>query len=382
MSGVPPLSHSSLWKPKTGRQLAIWGLSASVQLTEQQGVYCIHASQRLDALLAEGYLAASLAMASMDLERRLWSGRLAEVLGEKLWKPGVTAADLDPFVRLLGFRRGAKAAFRKLTREQQREAEAYALGVNAWIDQGAWRGQKVWDLLRSRPRLWSATDCLLLAFARGHVDPEGVPVLSVTDDAKAAGWTQSWDERIRMLWAALSDDALRAPGAVGAGYTFTLQQGESRSSKPRELWAGSPSTLAPKEPADAPWPCIVPETVVKGGDNHRVLEPQGAMRRLKVQRPDIQVRGGLTQRPWLRWSNRGGLISDLLQTGMSDEAPTGTAFAWCWERQPAGANFSESGKSPVPRQTLPDRHPWHLVRTSGRANPRLPLTLVPQVDPG
>ena len=379
MLALPALPGSSRWGSRTPRQLSVWGLSESVELSERDGVYSIRSNHARDALLAEGYLAAHLAMASFDLERRLWSGRLAELLGEKSWAAGITAADLDPFIRLLGFRRRAELAFRKLAPERQADAEAYARGVNAWIDGGHWKTQPVWARLRSRPRFWAATDCLLIALAKEQVDSVGGPLLTVTEEAKAAGWTESWDQRIRTLWAALSDDALRAPGAVGAGHGFSLNSRDEQAAEPERVWAGSPSSFSPPESTDRRVPSIVRETVLEGGDNHRVQEAEGEFRRLRVLRPDIEVRGGATRRPWLRWSKRGGLVSDLLQDGLSTEAPAGPAFAWSWDGQAHSPPPHPHPAATHPRTPLPDDHPWRLLRTAKKPAQLLPLRLVPQV---
>jgi penicillin amidase len=90
----------------------------------------------------------------MDCQRRLASGRLAEVLGAR-------ALPVDRWLRILGFRRVATIEAEQMSVAARSEMEAYAAGVNAWIQQD--RLPLEFSLLRYRPEPWTPTDSLAWA---------------------------------------------------------------------------------------------------------------------------------------------------------------------------------------------------------------------------
>jgi len=63
----------------------------------------------------------------MDMSRRGVSGRLSEILGEGL-------LDTDRFTLTIGFRRAAEESLAVLNAETRRLLEAYARGVNHYIE--------------------------------------------------------------------------------------------------------------------------------------------------------------------------------------------------------------------------------------------------------
>ncbi len=97
------LSLARRLKERLGREFAVWGLSEPATLEGQDDCYSIQATTSRDRCVAEGFLAARVGMLRIDLQRRLWSGRIAELAGDTVWSPGITASDLDVFIRILGF---------------------------------------------------------------------------------------------------------------------------------------------------------------------------------------------------------------------------------------------------------------------------------------
>ena len=63
----------------------------------------------------------------MELQRRVGQGRLFEVFG-------ADRLDLDKFIRTLGIYREAESGFAALSPWAQKRFEAYADGVNAFLD--------------------------------------------------------------------------------------------------------------------------------------------------------------------------------------------------------------------------------------------------------
>ncbi len=338
------------------KEQPLWGLSGAALVRAEGGGYRIEAETTLDAVAVEGFLAAALAMPAMDLRRRLWSGRLAELLGDRRWATGLTVSDLDIFVRLLRLRDRSERHFRQVPDSDRGLLEAYTRGVNSWIDSGLWEEDPFWADLRSRPRLWAASDSLLLVGAETAIGI-GEPAIGFGPDALEAGWPPGWTARLQSLWGCVRDPRLRGPGGVAWRSPLCL-----RTPDGAELahWCGEPAGLADPSFSEGPYRLdLVPETVLEGEDNHRVAETNRAFRRLKVRRPDIAIRGGKHRRPWLRWSLRGGLVSDLLQGAEGAQAPAGPAFALRIEE--ASAEKPPREAPPPVVEALPPDHAFHLL---------------------
>ncbi len=124
-----------------------------------------------DLFFAQGYIHAQDRLWQMDLARRLFSGRLAEIFGER---PGPrrdfvrhlrsgTTSTVDHFIRLLGVRHTAGLSLPLLPERPARAVEAYCAGVNACIEARGRRLPVEFRLLRYRPDPWRPVDCLTLA---------------------------------------------------------------------------------------------------------------------------------------------------------------------------------------------------------------------------
>ncbi len=104
------------------------GLSAEVRVwRDGYGVPHIFAASMDDAARTLGYLHASERLFQMELQRRIGQGRLAEVFG-------ADRLDVDKFIRTLGFYREAESSFAALSPWAQKRLQAYADGVNAFLD--------------------------------------------------------------------------------------------------------------------------------------------------------------------------------------------------------------------------------------------------------
>ncbi|HZZ63736.1 MAG TPA: penicillin acylase family protein [Roseiarcus sp.] len=114
--------------PATSGQEKLPGLSAEVHVwRDGYGVPHIFAASMDDAARALGYVHASERLFQMELQRRVGQGRLAEVFG-------ADRLDVDKFVRTLGLYREAESSFAALSPWAQKRFEAYAEGVNAFLD--------------------------------------------------------------------------------------------------------------------------------------------------------------------------------------------------------------------------------------------------------
>src|SRR5918996_685350 len=92
--------------PKTSGEIGLSGLKAPIEvLRDRHGVPHIFAASLQDAHFALGFVHAQDRLWQMEMNRRVGSGRLAEVLGP-------AALETDRFMRTLGLRGVAEANLR------------------------------------------------------------------------------------------------------------------------------------------------------------------------------------------------------------------------------------------------------------------------------
>ncbi len=140
--------------PRLDGTLALEGLKAPVEvLRDGNGIPYIRATSTHDAYFALGFVHAQDRLWQMEFNRRLGSGRLSEVLGQR-------TVELDRFMRTLGLYRLAQASFETLSQEAREATIAYSAGVNAYLEahEGAWAPE--YYLLRFRPEPWRPADSL------------------------------------------------------------------------------------------------------------------------------------------------------------------------------------------------------------------------------
>ena len=114
--------------PQTSGEIAIAGLSGPVEvIRDARGVPQIYADTADDLAMAQGFVHAQDRFFEMDLRRRITAGRLAELVGE-------AGVETDKVVRTLGWRRVAEQELPLLEPRTRRLLQAYADGVNAYID--------------------------------------------------------------------------------------------------------------------------------------------------------------------------------------------------------------------------------------------------------
>ncbi len=146
--------------PGTEQTASISGMSGVVDVVyDTDWVPRIRAGSETDAASALGFLHARDRMFQMELMRRAASGRLSEIAGP-------ATLPIDRTMRTLGLRQRAVADFATLPSDTQTIFEAYARGVNAWIDsKGRFAAPEF--LVLGSPEKWEATDCLLWAKTMG-----------------------------------------------------------------------------------------------------------------------------------------------------------------------------------------------------------------------
>lgn len=148
------LAKSSL--PELDGALQVAGLAQPVTVVrDAQGVPHITAGSLADLFFAQGYVTAQDRLWQLEATRRYAAGELAEVLGE-----GFLASDRTQ--RLLMTRVVAERAATALPPRDRADLEAYARGVNAYLESHRDRLPMEFRVLRYQPRPWTVADSLLV----------------------------------------------------------------------------------------------------------------------------------------------------------------------------------------------------------------------------
>lgn len=114
--------------PTTDGELPVPGLSKAVTvLRDDQGVAQIYADNAQDLFRAQGFVHAQDRFFEMDLRRHITAGRLSEMVGS-------SGLETDKVIRTMGWRRVAEAELPLLKPATRQYLQAYADGVNAYID--------------------------------------------------------------------------------------------------------------------------------------------------------------------------------------------------------------------------------------------------------
>ncbi len=130
------------------------GMQSGAQVVRDRwGVPHIFGDTMADAHFALGYSHAQDRLWQMEMNRRIASGRMAEILGE-------AALDTDKFLRTLGIRRFAEATQKNLDQETTDTLNAYVAGVNAFINTNTRTLPPEFIILGVKPEPWTAADSI------------------------------------------------------------------------------------------------------------------------------------------------------------------------------------------------------------------------------
>src|ERR1700692_1700043 len=142
--------------PQLDGSIAVPGISSKVRVVrDERGVSTIEAATLEDLFFARGYVTAQDRLWQMDIMRRAAAGELSEGIGEDTVK-------MDREQRILGLRIGAEAAEKNISTRDRAYFDAYALGVNAFLEAHRDRLSLEFRLLKYTPRPWTVTDSLLV----------------------------------------------------------------------------------------------------------------------------------------------------------------------------------------------------------------------------
>ncbi|HEY1658838.1 MAG TPA: penicillin acylase family protein [Candidatus Sulfotelmatobacter sp.] len=143
--------------PQIDGSISVPGLSSPVKVTrDHHGVPTIEAANLQDLFSAQGYVTAQDRLWQMDIMRRFAAGELSEILGEDTLK-------VDREQRILGLRDAAKKSLAMATPRDCSYFDAYARGVNAFIEAHRDRLPIEFRILKYRPKPWQAEDSIVIA---------------------------------------------------------------------------------------------------------------------------------------------------------------------------------------------------------------------------
>ena len=131
------------------------GLDAPVEVVrDAHAIPHVYAASPTDGAFAMGYVHAQDRLWQLEMQRRIGQARLAEVVGEP-------AIGTDKFLRTLGLYRVAERNFEMLAPDAQAIFEAYAAGVNAYLETHSELLPPEFVLLGHEPEPWRPADSLV-----------------------------------------------------------------------------------------------------------------------------------------------------------------------------------------------------------------------------
>jgi penicillin amidase len=143
--------------PQLDGKLQVKGLSAAVKVTrDRHGVPTIEGVTLEDLFLAQGYVTAQDRLWQMDIMRRFAAGELSEILGDDTLK-------IDREQRILGLRAAARKGLQTASARDRAYFEAYARGVNAFIESHGSSLPIEFRILKYRPKPWQPEDSIVIA---------------------------------------------------------------------------------------------------------------------------------------------------------------------------------------------------------------------------
>jgi penicillin amidase len=139
--------------PTVDGEASVKGIGAPVEIVrDKEGVPHIFAKSESDGLFALGYAHAQDRLWQLEFQRRVASGRLAEILGEP-------AYDTDRLMRTLGLARVAQRMAASADASTRAGLDAYAAGINAFLATKPVLPVE-FQVFRVDPEPWTAADSM------------------------------------------------------------------------------------------------------------------------------------------------------------------------------------------------------------------------------
>ncbi|MBS4027285.1 MAG: penicillin acylase family protein [Ignavibacteriales bacterium] len=214
--------------PVLDGEFALTGLSAPAGIdTDSHGIPSIKAASRIDAARVLGYATARDRLFQMDLMRRKNAGRLAEIFGEMALRSDIRA-------RTYGFNVKAKTILPKLPPQHRLYLQAYAEGVNSYLQQNAALPFE-FNVLGYQPEPWQAADSLLV-------------VLGMFENLTA--WAERGERMLSIMERTLPADVAAFLTPDSDRFTDALMKHSASLRPPQPLPARAMQTLLANRSAD------------------------------------------------------------------------------------------------------------------------------------
>ncbi len=140
--------------PQIDGRIEVAGLSGRIEIVrDRNGIPHIFARSAIDAQFGLGFVHAQDRLWQMEMNRRIGAARLSEVVGD-------AGLSIDRFLRTLGIYRHAERTFDNLDIETRAGLEAYAAGVNAFLETRSGPLPPEFLILRHTPEPWRPADSL------------------------------------------------------------------------------------------------------------------------------------------------------------------------------------------------------------------------------
>ena len=141
--------------PRIDGEIRLPGLRAPVEIIrDRNAIPHIRARSDHDAYLALGFVHAQDRLFQMEFMRRLGAGRASEIIGAR------TVA-IDRVMRTLGLYRLAEESWRRLSGPTRAALEAYAAGVNAYLETRSGALPPEFMFLAFSPEPWRPADSIV-----------------------------------------------------------------------------------------------------------------------------------------------------------------------------------------------------------------------------
>ena len=259
-------------RPRTGGTVALAGIDAPVSVVrDRHGIPRIGAKTERDAYFALGYVHAQDRFFQMEFMRRLGAGRLSEIVGEP-------TLSVDRWMRVLGLYRLAEASLERLSPPVVESLEAYAAGVNAYLDSHSGLVSVELALMFATPEKWRPADSLVWARLMGMR-------LSANSRAETLRGRLSAllpADRIDELWPGVSGDAPPTIAALDEASLFST------------LLAGWPEAIAPVTASNI-WAVAGSQTEtgspILANDPHLGFRAPGLWYLARIDTPNLTLAG-------------------------------------------------------------------------------------------
>jgi penicillin amidase len=258
--------------PQREGTVALAGLRRPVDVRwDRWAMPFVRADSAADATAALGWLHANDRLFQMELSRRAAAGRLSELFGER-------ALEYDKKVRRLRIRTAAERLVAQASPESRELLEAYASGVNAWIEAHRGNLPPEYRLLGTRADPWEPADSLGIVFLMAR--------------QLSAIFEPNEEELFGFLRAFGSDRARELAGTPGAQVFEEVQRLADETPAAGEPVAGNPeaSGLGSNNWAVAPGRTASQSALV-ANDPHLGLGLPGVWYQAALRSPDYEASG-------------------------------------------------------------------------------------------